>query len=236
MYRSTEADADLSISELSIQDAPSGSSSNASAVRPFSLLGRPASAEKHDVATKNQQEPLHEEEELENVEPETQNDQDDEVKMLTPEEAQADAVKDAEKLKKSNATSKEERLQHDLFVLQKLNAAFSLYNDALRDTDSGTEVRALYWMCIIHLNENADRFQRVGEQLIQTNALLDKYINILSKSEATARLIFDERWEGASAVCSLSRVLLIAHSKLAGRRNHPQRTTSRARAYTAAGG
>jgi hypothetical protein len=36
--------------------------------------------------------------------------------------------------------------------------------------------------------------------LEHTNALLDKYVNILSKSEAVTRLIFDERWEGADQV------------------------------------
>lgn len=41
--------------------------------------------------------------------------------------------------------------------------------------------------------------QRVAAQCEQTDALLNKYINILGKSEAVARLIFDERWEGADA-------------------------------------
>lgn len=42
--------------------------------------------------------------------------------------------------------------------------------------------------------------QRVAEQLADTDALLNKYINILGKSEAVTRLIFDERWEGAEQV------------------------------------
>ena len=42
--------------------------------------------------------------------------------------------------------------------------------------------------------------QRVAEQLADTDALLSKYINILDKSEAVTRLIFDERWEGAEQV------------------------------------
>jgi hypothetical protein len=45
-----------------------------------------------------------------------------------------------------------------------------------------------------------DEFQRVAAQIAETDALLNKYINILSKSEDVARLIFDERWHGAEAV------------------------------------
>jgi hypothetical protein len=42
--------------------------------------------------------------------------------------------------------------------------------------------------------------QRVAVQLEQTDALLNKYIGILSKSEEIARLIFDEQWQGAEEV------------------------------------
>ncbi|KAF8502107.1 hypothetical protein F5888DRAFT_1669295 [Russula emetica] len=77
------------------------------------------------------------------------------------------------------AQSREEKLQSDLFVLRQLNGAFAVYNDALREAQGGTE--------------------RVAEQLEQTDALLNKYINILSKSEQVTRLIFDERWMGAEA-------------------------------------
>lgn len=34
-----------------------------------------------------------------------------------------------------------------------------------------------------------------------TNALLDKYVRILSKSEKITKLVLDERWQGAEAVC-----------------------------------
>jgi len=37
--------------------------------------------------------------------------------------------------------SKEEKLQHDLFVLKKINSSFAVYRDALRDTQSANEVR-----------------------------------------------------------------------------------------------
>lgn len=42
--------------------------------------------------------------------------------------------------------------------------------------------------------------QQVAEQLVQTDGLLDKYANMLAKSESVTRLIFDEQWEGAEAV------------------------------------
>ena len=40
----------------------------------------------------------------------------------------------------------------------------------------------------------------MAAQLEQTQALLNKYANMLSKSEDFARLIFDERWQGGEAV------------------------------------
>lgn len=77
------------------------------------------------------------------------------------------------------AKVREDKLQSDLFVLKKLNASFALFNDALRSTQTATE--------------------QVATQLAQTDALLDKYVNMLGKSEAVAKLIFDEQWEGAEA-------------------------------------
>ena len=40
----------------------------------------------------------------------------------------------------------------------------------------------------------------MAAQIVETDALLNKYINILSKSEEFSRLIFDEKWYGAEAV------------------------------------
>ncbi|KAG2055461.1 hypothetical protein BDR06DRAFT_1007032 [Suillus hirtellus] len=77
------------------------------------------------------------------------------------------------------AKAREDKLHGDLFVLKKLNASFALFNDALRSTQTATE--------------------QVTTQLAQTDALLDKYVNMLGKSEAVAKLIFDEQWEGAEA-------------------------------------
>lgn len=42
--------------------------------------------------------------------------------------------------------------------------------------------------------------QRVAIQLEQTDALLNRYLSVLSKSEEFSRLILDEEWEGAQAV------------------------------------
>ncbi|KAI6157820.1 hypothetical protein BKA82DRAFT_255883 [Pisolithus tinctorius] len=77
------------------------------------------------------------------------------------------------------AKAREDKLQRDLFILKRLNDSFSVLNNALSSTKSATE--------------------QVAEQLAQTDALLDKYANMLSKSEGVTRLIFDERWEGAEA-------------------------------------
>lgn len=51
---------------------------------------------------------------------------------------------DEEKRARSQARTREEKLQNDLFVLRKLNATFGVYNDALRETESATEVRPLF--------------------------------------------------------------------------------------------
>jgi hypothetical protein len=42
--------------------------------------------------------------------------------------------------------------------------------------------------------------QRIAAQLSQTEALLNKYVGILSGSEEFARLILDDTWQGAEAV------------------------------------
>ncbi len=40
----------------------------------------------------------------------------------------------------------------------------------------------------------------MATRLEHTNALLDKYVRMLSKSEKITKLILDERWQGADAV------------------------------------
>ncbi|SRR6266403_611801 len=105
------------------------------------------------------------------------------------------------------AQSRDEKLQSDLFVLRQLNGAFAVYNDALREAQGGTEVSfSSFSTWSIHFVLIHSFHKRLAEQLEQTDALLNKYINILSKSEQVTRLIFDERWMGAEAVCGLSLV------------------------------
>ncbi|KAL6302117.1 hypothetical protein BKA93DRAFT_737588 [Sparassis latifolia] len=145
--------ADLSLSELSLPDRPGPSHR-----RPFSLLAQPI--------THNEDDPDYSPIADDNADAEGELDQ-----TMTQE--------DVEKLKKLAAKAREEKLQHDLFILKKLNGAFEVYKDALKETKSSTE--------------------RVANQLEHTNALLDKYVMILSKSETTAKLILDERWKGAEA-------------------------------------
>ncbi|GLB37438.1 putative DASH complex subunit Duo1 [Lyophyllum shimeji] len=96
-------------------------------------------------------------------------------------EAEAD-IDDAEEVEQKHrhaAKMREEKLQSDIFVLRKLNASFAVFNEALQDAGSAN--------------------QRVAAQLEHTDALLNKYIAILAKSEQFARLIFDEQWQGAEA-------------------------------------
>lgn len=45
-----------------------------------------------------------------------------------------------EQTKRRAAKLREEKLQRDLFILKKLNSSFALFNDALQDTKTGTEV------------------------------------------------------------------------------------------------
>ncbi|KAK2463257.1 hypothetical protein APHAL10511_004912 [Amanita phalloides] len=74
---------------------------------------------------------------------------------------------------------REEKLRSDLFILKKLNSTFALIREALEESGSANE--------------------RVASQLKQTDALLNKYIGILSESEEYSRLILDAQWMGADA-------------------------------------
>ena len=103
---------DLSLSELSLGDRPQSKSAHR---RPFSLLAQPQSPDESAVADEDA-------EQGEGGLDET----------MTQEEM--------EKANKAAAKTREEKLQHDLFVLKKLNAAFDVYKDALRETKSSTDV------------------------------------------------------------------------------------------------
>ncbi|KAF5385831.1 hypothetical protein D9615_002246 [Tricholomella constricta] len=110
--------------------------------------------------------------------PENDHGHDDDLNQREDEEDTDDEEK-VEQNKRHAAKLREEKLQSDIFILRKLNASFAMFNEALRDTGSAN--------------------QRVAEHLEQTDALLNKYIGILSKSEEFTRLIFDEQWQGADA-------------------------------------
>ncbi|KDQ57463.1 hypothetical protein JAAARDRAFT_58075 [Jaapia argillacea MUCL 33604] len=73
--------------------------------------------------------------------------------------------------------TREEKLQHDLFILRKLNESFAVYNEALAEAKTATE--------------------KVSAQVRETNVLLDRYVGLLSRSDEISRLIFDEKWNGA---------------------------------------
>jgi hypothetical protein len=60
---------------------------------------------------------------------------------------------------------------------------------------------AFLGICDIYcLIKNITSWQRIAKQLAQTDALLNKYVEILCRTEDVARLIFDEDWQGAEAV------------------------------------
>ncbi|RDB24853.1 hypothetical protein Hypma_007900 [Hypsizygus marmoreus] len=107
------------------------------------------------------------------------NDPTDNEDVPDDDDEEYDDPEHAEQEKRRVAKVREEKLQSDVFILRKLNASFALFNEALQDTGSAN--------------------QRIAAQLAQTDALLNKYIGILSKSEEFTRLIFDEQWQGADA-------------------------------------
>ncbi|KAI0775653.1 hypothetical protein BD413DRAFT_602857 [Trametes elegans] len=141
---------DLSLSELSLSERVEA---KAARRRPFSLLAQPEEPDESAVADEDGE------------------GEDGLDATMTQEEV--------EKAKRLAAKTREEKLQHDLFVLKKLNSAFEIYKDALRESKSSTD--------------------RVAVQLQHTNALLDKYVRILGKSEKITKLLLDERWQGAEA-------------------------------------
>ncbi|TEB37638.1 hypothetical protein FA13DRAFT_1752359 [Coprinellus micaceus] len=85
----------------------------------------------------------------------------------------------SEEARRRTEKIREDKLQSDIFILKKLNAAFEQFNGALDEAGAANH--------------------RVAEQLVETDMLLNKYVRILSKSEDFARLVFDEEWHGAEA-------------------------------------
>lgn len=108
---------DLSLSELSLTDPPPAQGFRR---RPFSLLAQPRPSDTHD-GTRDESAIL-----------EADEDEGALNETMMPE--------DAEKARKLAERTREEKLQSDLFMLKKLNSAFEVYKDALRETKSSTEV------------------------------------------------------------------------------------------------
>ena len=165
--------ADLSLSELYVSDR----SEDATQSKPFSLLPQCEANEETDKY-------------------------DNEETIFTKAdvkkaEADEDDVTILQKRQSSSRVAREERLQHDLFVLKKLNSSFRLYNEALQDTRSSTEAS----LAVASFEPLVDtRVQNVALQLDRTDRLLDQYVNLLQHTEKNSRLIFDEFWEGGETV------------------------------------
>lgn len=113
---------DLSLSELSVNIQPGPSRS-----QPFSLLARPSLPPEEPM-------PEEENEDVGNETARPVEDHDEEKDVKTH----------------SVARSREERLRQDLFTLRKLNAGLAIYNDALSDTKSSTEVSIGIPFLIVH--------------------------------------------------------------------------------------
>jgi len=71
-----------------------------------------------------------------------QDDEDEVEEGLREGEGEDEGVDEEAQIRRARkaARVREEKLQNDLFLLKKLNGAFSLYTDALRATQSSTEV------------------------------------------------------------------------------------------------
>ncbi|KAJ4483390.1 hypothetical protein J3R30DRAFT_1773231 [Lentinula aciculospora] len=118
--------ADLSISELSLSDRPSPSSS-----RPFSLLARPASPST-PIRTRPYSPEEDDNQDLDNEEGEITQ------KQITVDDGQVTA-EEREEATRTKAKLREDKLQNDLHVLRKLNTAFSSFNEALEGVGDANE-------------------------------------------------------------------------------------------------
>ncbi|KZS98460.1 hypothetical protein SISNIDRAFT_546403 [Sistotremastrum niveocremeum HHB9708] len=112
--------ADLSLSELSINDLPSTSKPTS---QPFSLFAQSMPTSVHD---ERQEQDLSEE---------LQEEYSDEEEGDVPVGEERPAVGGPS----ASVRSRDERLQNDLYILRKINATFAQYNEALRETQTSTE-------------------------------------------------------------------------------------------------
>ncbi|TRM69967.1 hypothetical protein BD626DRAFT_475884 [Schizophyllum amplum] len=92
------------------------------------------------------------------------------------EEGDLDDPEAAEKRRRIAGKRREDKLQNDLFILRKLNTTFAALSDSMKEAHAAKE--------------------RVGLQLEQTDALLNRYTSILALTEDYSRLILDEDWQG----------------------------------------
>ncbi|KAF8658262.1 hypothetical protein AX16_002038 [Volvariella volvacea WC 439] len=142
--------------------------------KPFSFFARPDDRERRrDEKGKQRQlwqDDDHGEDDAEEQEYEEAAEEEEDQEQQQLEEAQK---------RRLAAKSREEKLQKDLFMLRKLNSSFSVFHEALQDVTSAND--------------------RIATQFQHTDALLNKYISLLTKSEEVSRLIFDEDWWGVHA-------------------------------------
>lgn len=145
---SSSSQADLSISELSISDRRPESPSSSSSSRPFSLLAQPASPST-PVQTRRSN-PKEVGDENSNEHEDLEDDECGEItqKQITVDDEQAATSdsEDREQVKRTKAKLlREDKLQNDTFVLRKLNAAFSSFNEALEGVGDANEARLCYY-------------------------------------------------------------------------------------------
>jgi hypothetical protein len=113
---------DLSLSDLSLDQTIRGRA-------PFSLLSQPS--------PRKQSERL--------VDEENQYDGSEEDEGQQDEQGQEE---DEETVRQRVKKMKDDKLQSDLFVLKKLNAAFAMFNEALDETGAANQVRKdRRWLC-----------------------------------------------------------------------------------------
>ncbi|EIN11686.1 hypothetical protein PUNSTDRAFT_131842 [Punctularia strigosozonata HHB-11173 SS5] len=153
--------ADLSLSELSIDPTPKPKAARTRRPPKFSLLAPRDDTEVYDED--NEEDPDPDENDAEG----------------TGRAGQEEAAEQQGAARQVPSRTREEKLQHDLVVLQKLNTTLAAYNEVLKEAKSQTDM--------------------VSEQLTVTNALLDKYMRLMSRSEKITNILLDEDFHGADA-------------------------------------
>jgi multidrug efflux pump subunit AcrB len=130
--------ADLSLSELSIEDI---SAIQQQPQKPFSLFASSTTSRQASTSAVNHERQMSQ---TENGDKAYSEEEQHEVAASDEQQAEGTARQSA---RQSTTQSREEKLQSDLFVLRKLNTAFSQYIDAMKETKDLTEVRVLLLTC-----------------------------------------------------------------------------------------